>query len=122
MKKIINGVGFGICLGFLFGVGGIILCNANYSNDKNIKLINKSCDNEYDNECDNEYDKMYKIIERASELDKDPYSRKISSDVVNKFCEIAKNKSINLDTITDKEFDEIYAKYVEYTISKCEKQ
>lgn len=114
MKKIINGVGLGICLGILFGVGGTILCNANYSNGKNIELRNKSYDNEYD--------KMYKIIERASELDKDPYSRKISSDVVNKFCEIAKNKSINLDTITDEEFDEIYAKYVEYTISKYEKQ
>ena len=48
---------------------------------------------------------MYKIIEFTSGLDKDPYNRKISPKVVLKFCQIAKSKSINLDIMTDEEFN-----------------
>lgn len=71
---------------------------------------------------DDEYLKMYNIIEKASELDKDPYGRKISPRVVKKFCRIAKNKSINLDNITEEQFDTIYRTYTEYLIDKYEKK
>ncbi len=50
-------------------------------------------------------------------IDQDPYKRTIEKDVAKKFCHIAKKYSINLDTITDNEFDFIYKKYVEYIIS-----
>jgi len=63
-------------------------------------------------------DKMYKIIELAGGLDKDPYNRKISPNVVKKFCKIATKYSINLDNITDKQFDFIYKKYTDYLIKK----
>lgn len=79
---------------------------------KNIKNIKNNC----------EYEKMYKIIEIVSGLDKDPYNRTISPKVVKKFCKIAKSKSINLDTITDAEFDLIYKTYTDYLIKKYEKK
>lgn len=72
----------------------------------------------YKNKC--EYEKMYKIIETIGELDKDPYKRTISPKVVFKFCKIAKSKSINLDTITDAQFDLIYKIYTNYLIQKYE--
>jgi hypothetical protein len=87
----------------LFGI-----CGTYYNlitNDKNI----------------NEYDKMYKIIELASSLDKDPYNRKISSKVVKKFCKIAKKYSIELDNITNEQFDFIYKNYTKYLIKKYSK-
>ena len=65
------------------------------------------------------YQKMYQIIEKNSGFDK--YCRKISPDVVKKFCKIAKIKSINIDNITDEQFDIIYKIYTEYLISKFEK-
>lgn len=68
-----------------------------------------------------EYVQMNKIIEKAGGLDKDLYGRKISPHVVKKFCHIAKNKSIDLNNITDKEFDMIYKTYTEYLIDKCNK-
>lgn len=71
---------------------------------------------------DDEYLKMYNIIEKASGLDKVPYGRKISPRVVKKFCRISKNKSINLDNITEEQFDTIYRTYTEYLIDKYEKK
>lgn len=71
---------------------------------------------------DDEYHKMYDIIEKASELDKDPYGRKISPCVVKKFCQIARNKSIDLNNITEEEFDIIYRTYIEYLIEKYDKR
>jgi hypothetical protein len=70
------------------------------------------------NDNKNEYNKMYKIIELASGLDKDRYNRKISPNVVKKFCKIAKKYSIDLDIITDEQFNFIYIKYTEYLIKK----
>jgi hypothetical protein len=69
-----------------------------------------------------EYKKMYRIIELASGLDSDPYNRKISPKVVKKFCKIAHEYSIDLDNITDGQFDFIYKTYSEYLIDKFEKK
>ncbi len=85
----------------------------NQSLNKNKNNDNNKIDDDHD-----EYNKMYKIIELASGLDKDPYDRKISPKVVRKFCKIAKKYTINLNTITDDEFDFIYKKYTEYLIKK----
>lgn len=64
------------------------------------------------------YNKMYKTIYYKSDLDKDPYKRELDKNVVKKFCIIANSLDINNDTeITDKLFDEIYKKYVEYQLS-----
>lgn len=68
-----------------------------------------------------EHLQIYNTIEKASWLDKDFYGRKISSHVVKKFCRIAKNKSIDLNNITDKEFDIIHITYTEHLIDKYDK-
>lgn len=93
---ILVGLGLGLELGFGFGV--------NYL--------------KYKNKINDEYEKMYKIIEITSGLDKDLYKRKISPKVVQKFCKIAKSKSINLNTITYEEFNLIYKTYTNYLIKK----
>ena len=59
---------------------------------------------------------MYKIIEKEGNIDKDLYNRKISPVVVNQFCIIAKQKRIDLDTITKKQFESIYKTYTENLI------
>jgi hypothetical protein len=61
---------------------------------------------------------MNNMIEQVVRLDKDPYGRKISSRLIKKFCNIAKNKSIDLNNITNEEFDIIYRTYTEYLIDK----
>lgn len=101
----ITSFGIGLCIGF-----GYLIYKTQ------IEHIDEN-----NNRTNNDYEKMYKIIEIASELDKDPYKRKISPKVVIKFCKIAKSKSINLDTITDVEFDLIYKTYTDYLIQKYEK-
>jgi hypothetical protein len=64
------------------------------------------------------YNKIYKTIYFESNLDKDPYNRKLDKKVVKKFCEIAITLNIKDDTeITSKLFDEIYKKYLEYQLS-----
>jgi hypothetical protein len=65
-----------------------------------------------------EQEKMYNIIMSKGSIDKDPYNRTISESVAKKFYKIAKKYSINLDKITDNEFDFIYKKYVKYLIQK----
>ena len=67
-----------------------------------------------------EYKKMYKIIELAGNFDKDIYNRKISPNVIKKFCKIAKKNSIDLDNITHEQFNFIYKTYTEYLIKKYE--
>lgn len=101
------------CIGFCYLLykNNIEYKHKNLENNNNYNIINNS-----------EYEKMYKIIEITSELDKDPYKRKISPKVVIKFCKIAKSKSINLDTINNKQFDLIYKTYTEYLIKKYEKK
>lgn len=66
-----------------------------------------------------EYKKMYNIIMNKGSIDKDIYNRTISDHVVKIFCKIAKKYAINLDTITDHEFNKIYKKYVKYVIYKA---
>ena len=73
------------------------------------------------NNLTNSYIKMYKIIETKGKLDKDLYKRKISSKVIKKFCKIAKKYSINLDTISDLQFDFIYRKSVSKLLKKHNK-
>lgn len=68
-----------------------------------------------------EHIKMYDIIMNKGSIDKDLYKRTISDDVVKIFCKIAKKYTINLDTITDHEFNKIYKKYVKYVIHKANK-
>jgi len=71
-------------------------------------------------EKNNKYEKMYKIIELAGDLNNDIYNRKISPQVVLKFCKIAKKYSIDLDNITDEQFNLIYKSYTDYLIKKYE--
>lgn len=71
---------------------------------------------------DDEYHQMNNIIEKAGGLDNDLYGRKISPHVVKKFCHIAKNKSIDLNNITEEQFDTIYRTYTEYLILKYDKK
>jgi hypothetical protein len=68
-----------------------------------------------------EQEKMSNIIISKGSINNDPYKRNISELVVKKFCLIAKKYSINLDTITDDEFNFIYKKYVKYFIRKNNK-
>ena len=80
-------------------------------------------DNEYVliTNTDDEYLQMNNIIEKVGGLDKDPYKRKISPCVVKNFCRIARNKSIDLDNITEEQFDIIYRTYTEYLVDKYDK-
>jgi hypothetical protein len=64
---------------------------------------------------------MYKIIEIVSELYKDLNKRTITAKVVLKLYLISKSKSINLDIITDIEFDLIYKTYIYYLIKNMKK-
>ena len=105
---------FCIGIGISIGLGYLIYKNQIEYNNKNNNINNNINKNNI------EYKKMYKIIELASGIDKDPYNRKISPKVVLKFCQIAKSKSINLDTMTDEEFDLIYEIYTNYLIHKYE--
>jgi hypothetical protein len=97
---------------FLMITTSIVLFNLTSLNFYKKNNVNKRNTNKY------EYNKMYRIIELAGGLDKDPYNRKISSKVVYKFCNIAKTYSIDLNNITDEQFDFIYKKYTEYLIKK----
>lgn len=116
--SIISIVGIGI----LFGSNYDIFSSSYKSNDiVDIKIKNKDKYILITNS-DDEYRQMYNIIEKASGLDKDPYGRKISPRVVKKFCHIARNKSIDLNNITEEEFDIIYRTYSEYLIEKYEKK
>ena len=130
--SIISIIGIGI--GILFDPNYNILddyCKIdkiNKNSTYNTNNITTNNDGEYvlitnnHNHNDNEYYKMYNIIKKASGLDKDPYGRTISPRVVKKFCRIAKNKSINLDNMTEEQFDTIYKNYTEYLIEKYEKK
>ncbi len=61
------------------------------------------------------YKKIYDIVIKESELDKDKYSRKPSKKVVKLLCKIAKKSGIKItDPIDKKTFDELYIKLVEY--------
>jgi len=78
----------------------------------NIKYYNIIMSEEY-------YKKIHDILFEKSGSDKDPYNRQLSKKVVNKFCKIAKRMNISLeDTVSDKQFDIIYKKYVKYQIKK----
>lgn len=66
-----------------------------------------------------EHEKMFNIIINKGSIDKDIYNRTISNDVVKIFCKIANKYNVNLDTITDDQFDKIYKKYVKYVIRKA---
>jgi hypothetical protein len=87
-----------------------------YSKNKASK--NKTSKNKANKNKKKMYKQMYKIIETKSGIDKDPYNRKIDYKVVKKFCSIADKININLETISDKEFDLIYKNYCEYLIEK----
>jgi hypothetical protein len=99
---------------FFFVVSTIIIfynCfiyNTQEKLDTNRKVKNRSI----------QYKKMYKIIESKGEIDKDPYNRSIDVNVVKKFCKIANKYAINLDQITEMQFDFIYRKYVRSIIKK----
>lgn len=69
-----------------------------------------------------EEEQMYNIIMTKGSIDKDLYNRTISNDVIKKFCKIARKYSININTLTDDEFNFIYKKYVKYIIKKYDKQ
>ncbi len=59
------------------------------------------------------YDKMYKILTEESELENDPYNRKLNSNTVKIFCQIAKYHGVKLDTqIDSKTFDFLYKELV----------
>ncbi len=61
------------------------------------------------------YKKIYDIVIKESELDKDKYNRKPSKKVVKLLCKIAKKSGIKItDPIDKKTFDELYIKLVEY--------
>ena len=97
----------------------------NYYKDKNYQNYQIDPDHLTDLDCPTDsdysktsYEQMYKIIETAGKLDKDPYDRTIDPKIVIYFCKIANLYSINLETITESEFDFIYKKYIEYQIKK----
>lgn len=109
----------------IIGIG--ILFGSNYDNfDSSYKIDNIKIEDEGEyiliTNTNDEYHQMNNIIEKAGGLYKDPYGRKISHDVVKKFCHIARNKSIDLNNITNKEFDIIYRTYTEYLIDKYDKK
>lgn len=125
IRKSITSITTIISIISIIGIG--IIFGSNYdifSSGHKIEDIKTKDEGEYIliTNTDDEYLKMYNIIEKASGLDKDPYGRKISPRVVKKFCRIAKNKSINLDNITEEQFDTIYRTYTEYLIDKYEKK
>ncbi len=101
-------LGYSICVG-IFRALGFLLIRFIETNDetKKIDLITKE-----------DFEKMYRIIEIKGGIDKEPWKRKISSKVVKKFCKIALANKINLDLITDKQFDFIYCTYTDYLIDK----
>ena len=107
-----------ICIGIIFGSHYDIFCSSHKMDD-----IKMKDEDEYvliTNDTD-EHLRMNNIIEKAGGLDKDLYGRKISPHVIKKFCHIAKNKSIDLNNITDEEFDIIYITYTEHLIDKYDK-
>jgi len=63
------------------------------------------------------YDKIYKILTIESELEKDPYNRKLSSKTVKTFSKIAKYHGVKLDTqIDSKTFDFLYKELVKFQL------
>ncbi len=63
------------------------------------------------------YDKIYKILTIESELEKDPYNRKLSSKTVKTFSQIAKYHGVKLDTqIDSKTFDFLYKELVKFQL------
>ncbi len=59
------------------------------------------------------YDKIYKILTIESELENDPYNRKLCSKTVKLFSQIAKYHAVKLDTqIDSKTFDFLYKELV----------
>lgn len=104
-KNLILTIGVGIGIGI--GVG-ISICGFN--------IMDIISENNNKNHAKSNYNKMYNIIETTGGLDTDLYGRKINSNVVNSFCEIAQKYSIDLDNITNDEFDFIYRTYTENQI------
>ena len=81
-----------------------------YNLSKNKK---KSIESEY-------YNKFYQILYKESGLDKDQYSRDLSSSTVKIFCKIAKSHGIKFeDHVDSKTFDKLYGELVEYQINKA---
>ena len=63
------------------------------------------------------YDLMYKLLTKESNLENDPYNRKLSSKTVKTFSQIAKYYGIKLDTnIDSKTFDFLYKELVKLQI------
>jgi hypothetical protein len=59
------------------------------------------------------YDKMHRLLTLESNLENDPYNRKLSSKTVKNFSQIAKYHGIVLDTqIDSKTFDFLYKELV----------
>jgi hypothetical protein len=108
-----------IGIGIIFGSNCYIFSSGYKIDDIKIK---DECEYILITNCDDEYCQMYNIIEKASGLDKDPYGRKISPHVVKKFCHIARNRAIDLNNMTEKQFDTIYRTYTEYLIEKYKKR
>ncbi len=121
----------------IFGITGIIgiasilfltSANTNVTNIKNTNIKNTNIYSEESNIYQDKqiynliletkieskyYDKMYKILTEESELEKDPYNRKLSSKTVKIFCQIAKYHGVKLDTqIDSKTFDFLYKELV----------
>lgn len=81
-------------------------------------FINNDDEIEKNKEKQNDIEKMYNIIMIKGNIYNDQYNRTVSYDVAKKFYKIAKKYSINIDNVTDDEFDFIYKKYVKQMIKK----
>lgn len=61
------------------------------------------------------YKKFHDILWKESDMNSDPFNRKLSSKTVKLFCKIAKKSGIKInDEMDKKKFDELYMKLVKY--------
>ena len=83
----------------------------------NLFMVKKSKKNKYKIN-DKMFYQMNQIIMKEGNIDKDIYSRKISSKVVKKFCKFSIKYGYNLNNLTSEQFDHLYKLYVNYQIKK----
>ena len=98
-------IGYGLFIGVF--VTGYLFFKSNKSKKNKIHRINP-----------NEFNQMYKIIETKGGIDKEPWKRKISPRVIKKFYLIARANSIDINTMTDEQFDFIYRTYTDRIVNK----
>ncbi len=108
----------------IIGIASLVLLTTNTKNSTSIEKISNDETNIYQDKQiysmiletkiePDYYNKIYRLLTQESNLENDPYNRKLSSKTVKTFSKIAKYHGIKLDTqIDSKTFDFLYKELV----------